>query len=52
MSDLEFDPITLICEHDIDMAVTFLPAKNEVSRSKSSMLLSGNRETETEGDRY
>ena len=37
--DFDFDLMTLVCELDLDMAVTNLHDKNEVSRSKGSKVM-------------
>ena len=37
---LDFDPMTLVCELDLDVAVTYLHAKNEISRLRVQKLLS------------
>ena len=39
--DLELDPMTFISEVDLDILVTYLPAKDEVSRSNGSKVISG-----------
>ena len=37
--DFDFDPMTLACERDLVMVVTYLHAKNKVSRSKGSKVI-------------
>ena len=39
--DLAFDPMTFTSDHDLDMVVTYLHAKNLVNRSISSKVMVG-----------
>ena len=39
MRDLDFDPVTLMCECSLDTMVTYLYAKNKVSRSMGSKVM-------------
>ena len=46
--DHDFDLMTLLCEIYLDMVVTYLYAKNKVSRSKSSkVIIWTDRQTDT-----